>query len=328
MHHNRRHLLQGIAASALALHLPMTWAETKSYPAKPVRLVIPYPAGGATDNLGRLVGQALQEALGQPFIADNKGGGGTTIGTKVVATAEPDGYTLGMVDSSFTINPGLLGQQLPYDTQKDFTPLTMVATAPFVLVVHPSVKAESLDQFMALAKAEPGTYAYGSAGVGSGPHIAGEQLAQAAGIDIQHIPYRGGSTVITDVLGGQVQLAFATVPTMADFIKSGRLRALAVTSPNRAAQLPDVPTFAEAGLAEVNMMPMFGLIGPADLPKNVVDMLVTPLQQSITQGDLHQRLLSLGFEPVGNTPEAFGQRIDAEVRKLADVIHRAQIQPQ
>ena len=328
MYHNRRHLLQGIGAIALTLHLPMSWAETKSYPAKPVRLVIPYPAGGATDNLGRLAGQALQEALGQPFIADNKGGGGTTIGTKVVATAEPDGYTLGMIDSSFTINPGLLGQQLPYDTKKDFTPLTMVATAPFVLVVHPSVKAETLEQFIALAKAEPGKYAYGSAGVGSGPHIAGEQLAQAAGIDIQHIPYRGGSTVITDVLGGQVQFAFATVPTMADFIKSGRLRALAVTSPNRAAQLPDVPSFAEAGLADVNMMPMFGLIGPAGMAKDTIEAIVAPLQQSITQGDLHKRLLSLGFEPVGNTPAAFSERIDAEVSKLADVIRRANIQPQ
>lgn len=327
MHHHRRQILQGLAASALALQFPISWADAKRYPHKPVRLVIPYPAGGATDNLGRLAGQALQEALGQPFIADNKGGGGTTIGTKVVATAEPDGYTLGMIDSSFTINPGLLGGQLPYDTQKDFTPLTMVATAPFVLVVHPSVKAETVEQFIALAKAEPGAYAYGSAGVGSGPHIAGEQLAQAAGIDIQHIPYRGGSTVITDVLGGQVQFAFATVPTMADFIKSGRLRALAVTSPQRAPQLPDVPTFTEAGLADVNMMPMFGLIGPAGLPKDVVDTIVAPLQQSITSGDLHKRLLSLGFEPVGNSPEGFAQRIDAEVRKLAEVIRRADIQP-
>jgi tripartite-type tricarboxylate transporter receptor subunit TctC len=328
MTYSRRHFIQGLLASAFACQVPMAWATTPStYPAKPIRLVIPYPAGGATDNLGRLAGQALQEALGQPVVAENKGGGGTTIGTKVVATADPDGYTLGMIDSSFTINPGLLGNQLPYDTLKDFTPLTLMATAPFVLVVHPSVKAENVEQLIALAKAKPGQYSYGSAGVGSGPHLAGEQFAQAANIDIQHIPYRGGSTVITDVLGGQVPLTFATVPTMADFIKSGRLRALAVTSPARSPQLPDVPTFAEVGLGDVNMMPIFGVVGPAGLPKEVVDKIAAPLQQSITSGELNKRLRTLGFEPVGNSPEAFAQRINAEVTKLSDVIHRGNIKP-
>ncbi|MDM0058464.1 tripartite tricarboxylate transporter substrate binding protein [Variovorax fucosicus] len=308
--------------------VPWAVAQPNVYPEKTVRIIIPYPAGGATDNLGRLAGQALQQALGQTFIADNKGGGGTTIGTRALAQAAPDGYTIGMVDSSFTINPGLLGARLPYDTLKDFAPVSLIATAPFVLVTHPTVPVTDLASFLARAKAAPGTMAYGSAGVGSGPHLAGEQLAQLAGIQVQHIPYKGGGTVITDLLGGQFQFAFATVPTLAEHINAGRLRAIAVTSAQRVPQLPNVPTFREAGLPGVDTSPLFGLIAPAGVSVAIVERLSATLRASINQGELNTRLKSMGFEPVGSTPAEFNQRIQAEVVKWTAVIRKGNIQPE
>lgn len=323
----RRHLLGQAAALGLGGLLLQPQARAAAYPERAVRVVVPYPPGGATDNLARLAAQALQQALGQPFVIDNKGGAGTTLGTRALAQAAPDGYTLGMVDSSFTINPGLLGARLPYDTLKDFRPVTLMATAPFVLVVHPSVPVNDLAAFIARAKAAPDSLAYGSAGNGSGPHLAGEQLAQQAGIRVLHVPYKGGSTVINDLLGGQVQFAFATVPTLAEHIKAGRLRALAVTRPQRVAQLPDVPTFTEAGLPGVDTAPLFGLVAPAGMPEALVEQISAPLRTSLRQGELQARLRGLGFEPVGSTPAAFGERIRADVAKWTELIRRGNIQP-
>lgn len=328
MQTKRRTFIGQCAGLALGAAMPIGMARAAQYPDKTVRIIIPYPAGGATDNLGRLAGQALQQALGQSFIADNKGGGGTTIGTRALAQSAPDGYTIGMIDSSFTINPGLLGSRLTYDTLKDFAPVSLIATAPFVLVVHPSVPVTDLASFLARAKASPGTMAYGSAGVGSGPHLAGELLAQQAGIDVRHIPYKGGGTVITDLLGGQFQFAFATVPTLAEHIKSGRLRALAVTSAHRAPQLPDVPTFTEAGLPGVDTSPLFGVIAPAGVPSPIINQLSTALQSSVRRGEMNAKLTTMGFEPVGSTPGEFAKRIRDEVSKWEAVIRKGKIQPE
>jgi len=328
MHHHRRNFISRCAALALGSAAPWALASTGSYPDKTVRIIIPYPAGAATDTLGRLAGQALQQALGQSFIADNKGGGGTTIGTRALAQSEPDGYTLGMVDSTFTINPGLLGARLAYDSQKDFTPICLIASAQFVLVTHPSVPVKDLAGFIAKAKAEPGTLAYGSAGVGSGPHLAGEQLAQQAGLKVVHIPYKGGGTVITDLLGGQVQFAFATVPTLAEHIKAGKLRALAVTGPKRSALLLDVATFAEAGLPGVDIMPLFGLVAPKGIAAATVDKISKALRASIRQGEMQSRLKAMGFEPVGSTPAEFAQRIQEDTAKWTEVIRKGGIRPE
>ncbi|MEG0223810.1 MAG: tripartite tricarboxylate transporter substrate binding protein [Comamonas sp.] len=328
MQNNRRSFIHHCTGLALAGATPWALASSGSYPDKTVRIIVPYPAGGATDNLGRLAGQALQQALGQSFIVDNKGGGGTTIGTRALAQSEPDGYTLGMMDSTFTINPGLLGARLAYDTQKDFTPICQIASAQFVLVTHPSVPVKDLAGFLAKARAEPGTLAYGSAGVGSGPHLAGEQLAQQAGLKVIHIPYKGGGTVISDLLGGQVQFAFATVPTLAEHIKAGKLRALAVTGPQRAPQLPDVPTFTEAKLPGVDIMPLFGLIAPKGIPAAALDKISRALRASIRQGEMQARLRSMGFEPVGSTPAEFAQRIQEEVAKWTEVIRKGGIRPE
>nr|WP_314355824.1 tripartite tricarboxylate transporter substrate binding protein [uncultured Achromobacter sp.] len=327
MHPSRRaFLINGMAMTTGAAILPWTFAaRAAQYPDKPARLIIPYPPGAATDTLGRMAGQVFADALGQPFVVENRGGGGTTIGTRAVAVSAPDGYTIGMVDSTFTINPGLLGDRQPYDAIKDFAPVSLMATAPFVMVVHPSVKASDVASFVALAKAQPGTLSFGSAGVGSGPHLAGEQLRQQAGVDVLHVPYRGGGTVITDLLGGQVQFAFATVPTLLEHIKGGRLKALAVTSPQRASQLPDVPTFTEAGLPGVDISPLFGLVAPTGVPEPIIQKLSATLAESVRKGALRDKLAGLGFQPVGSTPAEFAQRIRDDVAKWTAVIQRGGI---
>jgi len=321
---DRRSFVIGTAALTLGAKLGL-WTSTAhavGYPEKPVHLIVPYPPGGASDNLGRMAADEWSKGLKQSFIVENKGGGGTMIGTRAIATSAPDGYTLGMVDSAFVINPGLRGAELPYDTLKDFKAISQIASAPFVMVVHPSVAAEDLESFIKLAKAKPGALSYGSAGIGSGPHLAGEQLRQHAGIDIQHIPYRGGGTVITDLLGGQVQFAFATVPTLAEHIKAGRLRAIAVTTSARVERLPDVPTFAELGLPGVDLTPLFGLIAPAQVSDEIIANLSAIITASVQRGEMGDKLTKMGFIPVGSTPAEFQRRIDDEVKKWTIVINR------
>ena len=326
MNTQRRQFFARAAGLGMAASLP--WASparAAAYPDKPVRFYVPYPPGAATDTLGRMAAQVYGQQFKQTFVVENRGGGGTTIGTRAVATAAPDGYSIGIVDSTFTINPGLLGSRLPYDTLKDFAPISLMATAPFVMVVNPSVPAKDLAAFLALAKAQPGTLSFGSAGVGSAPHLAGEQLKQEAGVQLLHVPYRGGGTVFTDLLGGQVQFAFATVPTLLEHIKAGRLRALAVTTPQRLPQLPDVPTFKESGLPGVDTTPLFGVLAPAGTPGDIIERLSSTLAQSVRQGELHGKLTGLGFDPVGSTPAEFDQRIRAEVAKWTAVIQKGGI---
>ena len=296
-------------------------------PGTPVKIIVPYAAGAATDALSRLMAQALEAATGAIYIVDNKGGAGTQIGTKAIAAAAPDGLTLGFIDTAFAINPGLLGNALPYNTERDFVPISLMATAPLVLIVHSSVPARSIKEFVALAKSKPGELNYGSAGVGSAPHLAGEQLHSAAGIEINHVPYRGGATVLTDLIGGQIQFGFTTVPTMIDHIRAGTVRALAVTGTRRAAQLPDVPTMAESGLAAVDATPFFGLIAPAKLSRKTVDQLSSAASSAVRSGPLNKRLLEMGFVPVGSTADEFRTRLASETAKWAAVIKAGNIKP-
>jgi tripartite-type tricarboxylate transporter receptor subunit TctC len=322
----RRTFIKRSAALAAASMLPWSLtARAAGYPDKSVRFFVPYPPGAATDNLARLAAQVFTQAFGQPFIVENRGGGGTTIGTRAIATAPADGYTIGMVDSAFTINPGLLGTRVPYDTLKDFAPISLMATAPFAMVVHPDVPADTVQAFVKLAQSKPGTLSFGSAGSGSAPHLAGEQLRREAKIDILHVPYRGGGTVFTDLLGGQVQFAFATVPSLLEFIKSGKLRALAVTSSKRVPQLPNVPTFAEAGFPGVDTSPLFGVVAPAGMPADIVQKLADALDESVRKGDLQAKLSAIGFQPVGSGPAAFGERIKTDVAKWTELIQKAGI---
>jgi tripartite-type tricarboxylate transporter receptor subunit TctC len=288
------------------------------------RVIVPYAPGAATDTLGRIMADLLSDGTGTKYIVENRAGGATQIGTKAVATAPADGQTLGFIDTAFVINPGLFGPKLPYDTVQDFAPVSLMATAPLTLVVHQSVPAATIAEFLALARSQPGKLSYGSAGAGSAPHLAGEQLRIAAGIAIVHIPYRGGATVLNDLLAGHIQFGFTTVPTMLPHIRAGTVRALAVTSTARAPQLPQVPTMREAGLAAVDAAPLFGLLAPARTPRPTLDKLAAAAQQ-VRSGAVHTRLQEMGFTPVGSTPDDFRARIQAEIQKWSGVVKAGNI---
>lgn len=325
---NRRAFTSGVtafAALAATAWSPSLFAQ--NYPSGTARVIVPYPPGAATDNLARLMAQNLQQSLGTNFIVENRSGGGTQIGTKAIAASASDGLTVGFIDTAFVINPGLFGAALPYDTQKDFVPISLMATAPLVLIVHSSVQASDIKQFLALAKSQAGKLNYGSAGVGSAPHLAGEQLRNAAAIDINHVPYRGGSTVLNDLIAGHIQFGFTTVPTMIEHIRNGTVRALAVTGSTRAAQLPQVPTMAEAGLPAVDATPLFGLVAPAKFPKVFLDKLAAAAGTPVRTGPLNAKLKEMGFIPVGSTPDQFKARIESEIKKWSAVIKAGNIKP-
>lgn len=290
------------------------------------RVIVPYAPGAATDTLARTMADLLSASGGPRYIVENRPGAATQIATKAVAAAAPDGQTLGFIDTAFVINPGLFGGALPYDTRKDFAPISLMATAPLVLVVHASVPANSIREFVALAKSRPGKLSYGSAGAGSAPHLAGEQLRHAAGIAIVHVPYRGGATVLNDILAGHIEFGFTTVPTMLPHIRAGKVRALAVTGGSRASQLPQVPTMREAGLASVDATPLFGLIAPANTPRAIVDRLAAAAQ-TVRSGAVHDRLAESGFVPVGSSPEEFRARIEAEIAKWTAIVKSGGIRP-
>lgn len=307
--------------------MPWLASATEPYPNGPIRVVVPYPPGAATDNLARLLAQSLERELGVNVIVENKGGASTQIGTKSVADAKPDGQTLGFVDTSFVINPGLFGSSLPYDTLRDFQPVSQMAMASLVFIVHNSVPAKTIQEFLSLARQDPSRFNFGSAGSGSAPHLAGEQLRQVAGIEIGHIPYRGGSTVINDLIAGHVQSGFTTVPTMAAHIRSGAVRALFVTSPERSPQLSDVPTSKEVGLAGVDLMPIFGLIAPARVPAAVITRLSDAASTLVKSADLNKRLRDLGFIPVGSSASEFTSRVRSESAKWTEIIRTRKIRP-
>ncbi len=319
---SRRALLAGSAGGALARVRP---AAAQDYPSKPVRVIVPYAAGGATDTLARLLAARIDLELKQNVVIDNRGGGASQVGTQAIAAAAPDGYTIGMIDSAFTINPGLFAGKLPYDTLKDFAPVSLVATAPLVLVVHPSVAAASLRDLVALAKQKPGMM-YALPGLGTPVHLAGEQLRQAAGIDVVFVPYRGAGPSIADFIAGIVPLTFATVPSILEHVRAGRARALAMVG-ERSALLPDVPTMAEAGLPGVDAALMFGLVAPAATPAAIVTRLSEAAAASVRNDPLRARLVSLGYVPVASGPQEFRARLAADIAKWSRIIEAGNIKP-
>ena len=323
---NRRSLIQAAASIAAFTALPVRRSIAQSYPQRPVKIIVPYAAGGASDIIARLIAQHLERDLGQPFIVDKRAGGASIVGTQAVANAAPNGDIIGVIDSAFVINPGLFGAKLPYDTVRDFAPVSLLVTSPLVLVVHPSVAANSLKELVALAAAQPGKINFASAGLGTAIHLAGEQFRQAADIDIAHIPYRGGAPAITDLIAGQVQMSFSTVPAILQHVKSGKVRALAVTG-QRIDQLPDVPTMAEAGLPAVDASPLFGIVAPAALPQDIVTRLSGSAAAGIKNEPLRSRVIELGFAAVGSAPGEFRSRIDDEIAKWVRVIDKGNIKP-
>ncbi len=318
---NRRQVLSGVALAALTRS---AWAQ--DYPQRPVRVIVPYAPGGASDILARLIQPHLDRTFGQSFVVDNRGGGASQVGTQAIATATPDGYTIGVIDSAFVINPGLFAGKLPYDTKKDFAAVSLLAMSPLVLVVHPDVPAKSAEGLVALAKQKPGEVTFASAGLGTAIHLAGEQFRQVAQIEINHIPYRGGGPSVIDLLAGKVNFTFSTVPAILEHIRGGRVRALGITGA-RSAHLPDVPTMTEAGLAGVDSAPLFGMVAPAAEPPAVIARLTAAAAGAVKSDALNARLVEIGYLPVGSSPQEFRTRIDAEIDKWTRIIQTANIKP-
>jgi tripartite-type tricarboxylate transporter receptor subunit TctC len=305
----------------------MSVAPAQDYPSRPIRLIVPFAAGGATDLLARELGARLAERLGRAVVVDNRAGAGGVIGLDAGAKAAPDGYTLVMCSSSTLILGPALGTKLPYDPLKSFTPISEAADIPVVLVSHPSFPARTLPELMKVAKTKPGEYSYASNGTGTTTHVAGELLKRVAGIDLIHVPYKGGGAAINDAIGGQVPLLLGAVSTPLPHIRAGRLHALGVTSPKRLRELPDVPTFAES-LPGFEVRQWFGVCGPAGLPKPLVSKLNRELVDIVGSFSSNERILRAGLEPVSSSPEKFAAYIRSELAKWTRLLKEMNIQPE
>jgi tripartite-type tricarboxylate transporter receptor subunit TctC len=303
---------------------PLATSAQAAYPDRPVRFVVPYPPGGGTDVIARIVQGRFQQLLGQTVVIDNRGGGGGSLGTDIVAKSAPDGYTVLFTLSSHTINPSIY-PKLPFDTVKDFEPVGTVASLPQILVALPGFAANNVTELIALAKKKPEQLQFASVGNGSPSHLAGELLNLRAGIKITHIPYRGGGPAITDVMGGQVPMLWVSIPAAAQFVKSGKLKALAVSTVKRSAAFPDVPTVQESGVADFEVDSWYAMFVPAKTPRPIIDRLNKALNEVVADTDVKARLLAQGSEGVGGTPEALGKVVNAELAKWAKLAHDAHI---
>ena len=297
-----------------------------AYPDRPIRLVVPYPPGGATDIIGRVVAQRLGTALGQQVIVENRGGAGGNIGAAAVAKAAPDGYTLLMAAlTSHSIIQTLESKTINYSLEKDFAPITMVGSVPLVFVVHPSVPANNLSELIAYAKSRPGHLTYASSGPGAPQRMGAELFKRAAGVDMLHVPYKGSGPAMADLVGGQVLTMVETVPAAQGFIKSNKLRALAVTTPERISMLPDVPTAAEAGLPGFAVSSMFGVLAPANTPKEIVERLNTEMVKLLQVPEVKEQLLQQGAYALSTTPQETAEHIRKEIGMWATVIQESKI---
>ncbi len=315
-------LVAGFAAGSWLL-APAVPAQ--DYPNKPIRLIVPFAAGGGSDFVGRLIGQKLTEQLGQTVLVDNRPGAASLIGTQIAARGSPDGYTLLLADSGFTINIAFF-KDPKYDALKDFDPISVVAETPYILVVNPGLPyVASLKDFVAAAKAQPGALNLGSAGSGSGTHMAGELFRLRAGINMIHVPYKSVGPAIADVAAGQIQSSMSSAPPSLPLVKAGRLRILAVANPQRSRLLPDVPTFAEGGVNDVNVSNWYGVMSVAGTPKPVLKRLHEEIIRAIAAPDVRERLAAAALEPAPNTPEQFRELIANELQRWARVIMDAGI---
>jgi tripartite-type tricarboxylate transporter receptor subunit TctC len=308
-----------VSLSAALVGLPPCDAFAQAYPTKVIRMIVPYPAGGTTDIIARPIAQRLSQTLGQQVIVDNRAGAGGTLGADVAAKAPADGYTVFVGAVHHTIATSLY-KKLPYRFERDFTPLTVTAFVPNVVIVHPSVPATSVKELIELAKAKKGQLNFGSAGSGTTHHLSGELFKSMAGVDILHVPYKGGAPMMNDLLGGQVSLAFETQPSALPHIKAGKVRALAVTTAKRSSALPDVPTVAEAGLPGYEATTWYGLLVRSGTPKEIVARLYGETIKALETPELKERLTQLGAQPGGITQEEFAALIKADTEKWAKVV--------
>ena len=310
--------------TTLGLLFATAGALAQSYPTKPIRMLVGFPPGGGTDIVGRIVAQKLGEALGQQIIVDNRGGASGQLAAELVSKAAPDGYTIMMAHiAALTILPSL--SKLPYDAQKDFAAVSLAAIGPNLLVVHPSVPVRSVKDLIAFAKARPGQLQYASPGAGTVQHLAGELFKLQAKVDMLHIPYKGSGQSIIDLISGQVHLDFDAVPPVINYVRSGRLRALAVTSAKRFSLLPDMPTVEEAGVKGFDMSTWWGIVVPAAVSKDIVHKLNVEMVKAIRQADAKEKVASVGADIVGNTPEEFAAFIRSETEKYARIVKAGNI---
>ena len=316
-------IAQALAGAMLA-GLVATSSQAQDYPARPIRLIVPFGAGGGTDNLARIIEPHISKALGQQLVIENKPGAGSLIGTDLVAKAEPNGYTLLMVDTSFTVNP-TLQKSLPYDTLKNFAPVSLLATAPVILVAHPKANVGTIQELVAAAKARPGALNYASGGNGASTHLGGELLKLVAGIDVVHIPYKGTGPAMNDLIGGHVDVMFSGISSARPHIDAGKLRALAVTGDKRSPAVPDVPTFQEVGLGGVTASTYWGVLAPASTPKPIVEKLNAAFAAAMRDPDIVARIAQLGYLPIGGGPADYAANIKSEIAKWGDVIRKAGI---
>jgi tripartite-type tricarboxylate transporter receptor subunit TctC len=305
--------------AVLVLTLAATGAVAQSYPAKPIRLIIPAGPGGGVDTVARAIGQKLTEALGQPVVYDNRPGAGTMIGSELTAKSPPDGYTVLMVTNSHAINASLY-RNLKYDPVKDFSEVTLAVNSPYLMLLHPSVPAKTVQDVIALAKRRPGDLLYGSAGNGSATHLAGALFTSMAGVKMVHVPYKGGGPAVTDLAGGHVQLMFNNLISMLGLVRAGKLRAIAVTSLARLPVVPELPTVSESGLKGYDAGAWYGMLVPARTPPEIVARLHREVVAILKNRDLKSRFEAEGAEVVANTPEEFAAAMRAEITKWAKVV--------
>ncbi|HYC46189.1 MAG TPA: tripartite tricarboxylate transporter substrate binding protein [Burkholderiales bacterium] len=314
------------AALALLFGVPAAFAPSTSsgqgYPSKPIRIIVPFAPGGGTDIMTRIMLPKLTEILKQQVIVDNRPGAGSQIGSDLVAKAPPDGYTVLMVDTAFMTNPSLYSK-LPYNSQRDFAPVSLAATAPVIMIVHPSVPVRTVKELVSLARERPGALNFASGGPGSSTHLGVELLKYVAKIDLVHIPYKGTGPAVADVLGGQVTMMFAGISSVKQHVEGGRLRAIAVTGEKRSIAMPKVPTFRESGMAQVEASSYWGTLAPARTPQDAINRLSAAMAQVLKMPDVREKLVELGFEPIGGGPSEYAALLTKETEKWAKVIKAA-----
>jgi tripartite-type tricarboxylate transporter receptor subunit TctC len=314
-------VLLALASAALA---SAGSASAQVYPSRPIRMIVPFAAGGPTDVIARIVAQKLSETWGQQIYVENVPSGGGNAGAAMVAKAPPDGYTILVVSTGFIVNPSMYAK-VPYDPVKDFSPVTLVASSPNVLSVYPQVPAKSVRELIELVKANPGKYSFAQPGTGSTPHLAGELFRLKFGLDLVMVPFNGAALAINSTMGGHTPVVFTALPPAMANIKDGKLRGLAVLSLKRAAVLPEVPTMAEAGVPDQESDTLTGVVVPIGTPKEIIDRWNSEIVRMVAAPEVKQRLQDLGFEPVADAPEHFGERIKTEIAKWAKVVHDANI---
>ena len=297
----------------------------QDWPSKQIRIIVPFAPGGIADTSSRAISDRLGSRLGQPVLIENRAGAGGNIGTEMVAKSAPDGYTLLLgFDGTMVVNPHTYAK-LPFDTLRDFAPVTKLGDAPVIVVAHPSVPAKNLRELIALAKAKPGTFSYGTAGAGTTPHLVGEMINLRAGTDFQHVPYKGGGQAMGDVIGGQIQLVITAVASSQQFIKAGKVIGLGISGAKRTASVPEVPTFIESGLDGFVVNSWTGILAPKATPRAIVERLQREIAAVLAEPEVRERYAVLGIEPVGNTPDEYAAQIRADLAQWGPIVKRAGI---